>query len=342
MYTYSLRKHVLKFINPAKTSRNVFTERAIYLITLVDVSAGKQGVGEAAPLSLLSIDDVSDYEAILHNKLQEFCEARKLEDVDLAIFPSVRFGIETALRSLTADDQGRMYDTPFTRGEEQIPVNGLVWMNDAETMYQEAIAKINAGFNVIKFKVGALDFDDECRLLEKIRRDYSAFRITLRVDANGAFKPDEAMEQLCELSKFELHSIEQPIATNQWDDMARLCAESPIDIALDEELIGVNVYNQGAKLLDYIKPHYLILKPNLIGGVSIADKWITQARKVDVDWWATSALESNVGLNAIAQWVSTYDATLHQGLGTGGLFTNNLDTRLLLQKGVMSYAEPSK
>ncbi len=337
MYAYTIQQHVLQFIKPAKTSRNVFTERAIYLITLEDLATGKSGVGEAAPLLLLSIDDVSDYEQVLHTKLSQFCESGKLEGIDLVEFPSIRFGIETALLSLQADDAGRMYDTAFTRGEVAIPVNGLVWMNEADKMYEEALTKIAAGFDVIKFKVGALDFDEECRMLERIRKDYSAFKITLRVDANGAFKPDEAMEQLKELKRFELHSIEQPIAADQWEDMAKLCAESPIDIALDEELIGVDVHTRGSALLKAIKPQYLILKPNLIGGVSVADQWIASARKMDIDWWATSALESNVGLNAIAQWVSTYNVTVHQGLGTGALFTNNLATQLILENGQMNY-----
>lgn len=337
MYTYSLQKHVLQFIKPAKTSRNVFTERAIYLITLVDIKTGKQGIGEAAPLLLLSIDDVADYEQVLNAKLTQFCQVSELEETDLGDFPSIRFGIETALLAMQADGAGRVYDTAFTRGKVAMPVNGLVWMNDAEKMYEEAIAKINAGFDVIKFKIGALDFDEECRLLEKIRMDYSAFDITLRVDANGAFKANEALEQLNELKRFELHSIEQPIAVDQWDDMAKLCLESPIDIALDEELIGIDVYKRGAALLKHIKPQYLILKPNLIGGVSVADEWIAQAQKIDVDWWATSALESNVGLNAIAQWVSTYNVTKHQGLGTGSLFSNNLTTKLIVQDGKMSY-----
>lgn len=337
MYSYALSKHILQFIQPAQTSRNTFTDRVIYLITLLDIKTGKHGIGEAAPLLMLSIDDVSDYEKVLHQKMKLFCECGRLEDTDLDAFPSIRFGIETALLSLHADQFGRMYRTPFTLGSGYIPVNGLVWMNDIETMYHEAIAKIKAGFKVIKFKIGALDFDEECRLLERVRNRYSAFDITIRVDANGAFLASEAMEQLNELKRFELHSIEQPIATQQWDDMAKLCKESPIAIALDEELIGVNVWEQGSKLLQNIKPQYLVLKPNLIGGLSLSDAWINEARKFHIDWWATSALESNVGLNAIAQWVSTYDVSLHQGLGTGTLFANNLDTQLIITKGRMHY-----
>lgn len=335
MYTFELKKHVLKFIKPAKTSRNIFTERAIYLITLSHAATGKVGVGEAAPLSLLSIDDVEDYAVLLHQKLTAFCTVGVLDELDLKEYPSIRFGIETALLDM-ASRAGRLYDTAFTRGEKSLPINGLVWMNDIDQMYDEALTKIAAGFSVIKFKIGAHDFDEECRMLEKIRTKYSAFDITLRVDANGAFKPDEAQEQLRELTRFELHSIEQPIAVEQWDDMERLCRESSVDIALDEELIGLDVYAQGEKMLKHIKPKYLILKPNLIGGLSVADEWIRQARKYDIQWWATSALESNIGLNAIAQWVSTYDLELHQGLGTGSLFQNNLPTKLKLSAGYMS------
>lgn len=339
MYSYSLSKHILHFIQPAKTSRNTFTERVIYIITLTNIKTGKQGVGEAAPLLMLSIDDIADYEKVVHQKMKLFCECGRLEDADLDGFPSVRFGIETALLALQADDFGRMYQTPFTRGSQGLPVNGLVWMNDVETMYQEAMDKIKAGYKVIKFKIGALDFDQECRLLERVRNQYSAFDITLRVDANGAFLASEAMEQLNELKRFELHSIEQPIAIQQWDDMAKLCKESPVAVALDEELIGIDVRKEGAKLLQYIKPHFLILKPNLIGGVTLADRWILEARKCHIQWWATSALESNIGLNAIAQWVSTYDVSLHQGLGTGTLFSNNLDTQLTIKNGEMQYTQ---
>ena len=336
-YTYTTKKYDLQFEKPAKTSRNVFTTRTIYIIHLMDTVSGKIGEGEASPLSLLSIDDVSDYEEILKQKLDEFCEVGDVRDMDLFSYPSIRFGIETALLNIGADDAGRMFQTAFTQGKAQIPVNGLVWMNDADTMYHEALSKIEAGFNVIKFKVGALDFDEECRILEKIRSQFSAFKITLRLDANGGFHKDDALEQLKDLSRFEIHSIEQPIAVHQWDSMQQLCVESKIPIALDEELIGQDVSQNGAKLLNYINPAYLILKPNLIGGFAIADHWIELAEKHGVKWWATSALESNIGLNAIAQWVSTYDTEMHQGLGTGGLFTNNLNTNLKLDRGFMTY-----
>lgn len=337
MYTYSLQKHELKFKVPAKTSRNTFTTRNIFLITLNDIQTGKQGIGEASPLSLLSLDDVPNYQLILEKKIDEFCQVGSLDQLSLEAYPSIRFGIETALLNMSADSEGVIFNSDFTARKKAIPVNGLVWMNDSPTMYKEAIEKIQAGFNVIKIKVGALDFDEECRLLEKIRKQFSAFKITLRVDANGAFDAEDALEKLNELKRFELHSIEQPIAAGQWDWMQKICAEGPVDIALDEELIGVNVFEQADKMIKHIKPSYLILKPNLIGGLSISDQWITFAHKHHVGWWATSALESNVGLNAIAQWVSTYQNPLHQGLGTGSLFSNNFSSRLKMEEGHMRY-----
>ena len=336
MYTYTIEKYTLDFKVPAQTSRNIFTTRTIFLIHLKNTITGKMGIGEAAPLSLLSIDDVPNYQSVLENKLDEFCNVNSLEKLNLEAYPSIRFGIETALLNLAAEDD-RMFQTTFTQGKRSMPINGLVWMNDAETMYQEAIQKINAGFNVIKIKVGALDFDEECRLLEKIRQDYSAFKVTLRVDANGSFDSHDALEKIKEFSRFEIHSIEQPIAANQWDWMQKICKESPIDIALDEELLGVQAKEKGDALLRYIQPQYLILKPNLIGGLSVADTWINLANKHHLQWWATSALESNVGLNAIAQWVSTYNNPLHQGLGTGSLFSNNFNTRLKMDQGLISF-----
>ena len=337
MYSYSLEKHELKFKVPAKTSRNVFTTRGIFLITLRNTQTGQEGIGEASPLSLLSVDDVPDYQVVLEKKLQEFCEVGLLDSLSLDSYPSIRFGIETALLNMSADNEGVIFNSDFTARKKSIPINGLVWMNDSAKMYDEAIQKIQAGFDVIKIKVGALDFDEECRLLESIRKQFSAFKITLRVDANGAFSPNDALEKLNELKRFDLHSIEQPIASGQWDWMQKICAESPIDIALDEELIGLNVHEEANKMIKYIHPKYLILKPNLIGGLSISDEWIKWAHKHNLGWWATSALESNVGLNAIAQWVSTYQNPLHQGLGTGSLFTNNFSSRLKIERGQMQY-----
>jgi o-succinylbenzoate synthase len=333
---YNIEEYKLVFKKPATTSRNVFKERLIYLIHLKDIW-GNMGIGEAAPLSLLSIDDVPNYKNILEQKTSELCEPGSSEKLDLLPYPSIKFGLETALLSLQAKGKNPMLDTAFTRGESTIPVNGLVWMDDTEAMFQQALEKIEAGFNTIKFKVGALDFDDECRMLEKLRKQFSAFKITLRLDANGGFKTDEAMQQIKDLSRFEIHSIEQPIQPNQWHDMEKLCLESDIDIALDEELIGINLETEAELMLTTINPQYIILKPNLIGGLANSDRWIELANAHNIGWWATSALESNIGLNAISQWVSTYEPIQPQGLGTGGLFENNLEAPLSLVRGQMHF-----
>lgn len=336
MYSYTIDEHELRFIRPARTSRNVFETRLIYLITITDHATGRSGRGEAAPLSLLSTDDRPDYRAQLERVLDDYCASGELDVADPMQFPSIRFALETAWYDMGHNGEDVLFDTPFTRGEVDIPINGLVWMNSCDEMLTEAFEKIEYGFDVIKFKVGGQDFDEECRMLEKVRERYSAHKVTVRLDANGAFKADEAMEQLRELSRFEIHSIEQPIATQLWDDMARLTREAPIPIALDEELIGLQAPLRN-ELLNHIRPQYIILKPNLIGGLMMADEWVGIAHKNDVKWWATSALEGNVGLNAIAQWVSRYGNPLHQGLGTGSLYSNNIPGRLHLYGGRMHF-----
>jgi O-succinylbenzoate synthase len=230
----------------------------------------------------------------------------------------------------------------FLSKKSGIPINGLVWMNDIDSMEEEANQKINAGFKIIKFKVGALDFDAECRLFERIRKKHSAFDLEIRLDANGAFSPDTALEQLGELSRFEIHSLEQPIRANNWDDMQKICALSPIDIALDEELIGYSNHNESElredarKLLQYIKPKYIILKPTFIGGLDRCDIWAEESWKNEIGWWSTSALEGNIGLFAIAKWASKYmnhPKFMVQGLGTGSLFVKNFPANTEVKNG---------
>jgi len=335
-FQFNVKKHTLEFVKPAKTSRNVFKEREIFVVEIVDPISGKKGMGECGPLRFLSIDDVDHYQEKLQDVLVQWTEKNTLYDLSLEAYPSIVFGLETALLDLKSS-QNQLFQTPFTQGEIAIPVNGLVWMNDAVEMYQEALKKIDQGFDVIKIKVGALDFDEECRLLEKIRKSFSASKITLRLDANGGFKADEAHLQLKELRKFDIHSIEQPIAPQQWDDMAGLVAEKVIPIALDEELISLKYDEDRLKMLKYIQPHYIILKPNLMGGLKSCDQWIQFAQNLGIDWWATSALESNIGLNAIAQWVSQYPISNAQGLGTGALYKNNFDSYLVLEQGQMHF-----
>lgn len=333
MLTYRIETHELEFIKPAKTSRNEFSKRLINLVYLSN-EKGREGVGECAPLSLLSIDDIDDYYQQLEKVCMQLCSGTPFEELELTHLPSIRFGLECALISLEASDA--LFPSSFTRGECQIPINGLVWMNNTESMLMQAFSKAEEGYRCIKFKVGALDFDEECRMLEQFRARYNAFKIEIRLDANGAFHPLEASEQLKELQRFEVHSIEQPIGVNQWDAMANLCHKPLISIALDEELIHTKL-EDASKMLDVINPQFVVLKPNLIGGLSVADQWIQQCQLKSVPWWATSALESNIGLNAIAQWVSQYEPTIYQGLGTGALYKNNFNSPLKIERGYMRF-----
>lgn len=330
--SYSTKELVFK--KPARTSRGEMTSHTAYFIKLQQ--GNRIGYGEAAPLKGLSIDDRPNFE----NKLKECClfinDGCPIDVLDLAAFPSLKFAIETAQLSLAFDESFKVFDTPFYTGTP-IDINGLVWMNTNTEMLEEAFYKVEQGFNCIKFKVGALDFDEECRMLESFRKRYSAFKVSLRLDANGAFSTAEALEKLKDLSRFEIHSIEQPIKAKQEDWMQELCAKTPIDIALDEELIGVDVVYDGLALLKKIKPQYIILKPTLIGGFANADTWIKHAQQHAIGWWATSALESNIGLNAIAQWCSTYQNPLPQGLGTGSLYTNNIQSPLVVDGGHLVY-----
>ena len=325
----NLSERVLHFKQPAGTSRGTYTTRRSWFITLTDEN-GRQGIGECAPLPNLSCDDIPDYA----EKLSAFCESF-VSEANLTPhstlhtpqdYPSMLFGLETALLNLQIGST-MLFDTPFGRGEEGIPINGLVWMGTFEEMRERIEQKLAQGFHCVKLKIGAIDFNQELELLKKIRSRYSRQEIELRVDANGAFSPDDALQKLEQLSLYDIHSIEQPIRQGQWGDMAFLCRESPIPIALDEELIGVNDSYTKAQLLDIIKPAYIILKPSLHGGMAGTKEWIDLANDRHIGSWITSALESNVGLNAIAH-LTAYLYGPHiqrpQGLGTGQLFTDNI------------------
>ena len=261
--------------------------------------------------------------------LQTVCRGiDRIDEIDLSTWSSIRFGVETALLDLQHGGRRMIYPSEFTAGKQAIEINGLIWMGDKRTMASRIDEKLAAGFSCIKLKIGAIDFDDECELLAAIRRRYSREDIELRVDANGAFSPYDALEHLQRLSAYDLHSIEQPIRAGQWEAMARLCEETPLPIALDEELIGITDSTEKLALLETISPQYIVLKPSLIGGFSGAEEWIEFARNCRVGWWITSALESNVGLNAIAQWTAALPVNMPQGLGTGALFTNNIPSPL--------------
>jgi o-succinylbenzoate synthase len=337
MFKASFIPHQLQFKKPAKTSRNTMQTHTVYYVRLQSKVDGKMYWGEAAPLPGLSVDDVT----LIEQKLSECCEAVSngytFNMLDFSGFPSVQFAFETAFLAAQHQEDFLLFDTPFYRHQQPIAINGLVWMNEKETMLQEALEKAANGFDSIKFKVGALDFDEECRMLEAFRKQYNAFKITIRLDANGAFAVDEALEKLQELSRFDVHSIEQPIKPKQWDAMQEVCAKSKMAIALDEELIGVNVATEGQRLLQHIRPQYLILKPTLLGGLKNSEAWVNLAQQQNIGWWATSALESNIGLNAIAQWTATQHLEVPQGLGTGSLYTNNIPSPLVVSNGQLVY-----
>ena len=322
--TFSIQEKLLHFKQPAGTSRGVYTTRKIWLLTVEH--DGRTAIGECAPLPQLSCDDIPDYEAVL----RRFCDiieaTGSIPYDEMRNYPSMLFGVETALAQLSRTD-GLLYDTPFSHGEEGIPINGLVWMGTHDEMLSRLKEKLELGFRCVKLKIGAIDFAKELDLIQHIRKHFSREEVELRVDANGGFTPDVALERLQELARYDIHSIEQPIMAHQWSEMAQLCQLSPLPIALDEELIGVNSTDEKIRLLDTIKPQYIILKPSLHGGVAGTREWIALANERGIGSWITSALESNIGLNAIAQLAADIygpQITMPQGLGTGMLFTDNI------------------
>lgn len=333
--TAHYKKYILNFKQASGTSRGILHTKETFFLKLVDGS--KIGIGECAVFRGLSIDDRTDYE----EKLQWLCnninqDVRYLLN-ELQEFPSIQFGLEQAVLSLQSATPFELFSSKFTESKEDININGLIWMGSESFMKQQIKDKLEAGFSVIKMKIGAIDFETEILVLKSIRKEFSSDKIELRVDANGAFSPSQALEKLKRLSEFEIHSIEQPIKQGQLQEMAELCLNTPIPIALDEELIGIFDVTKKQKLLQIINPQYIILKPSLIGGFKGSEEWIQLAEKQGIQWWITSALESNVGLNAIAQWTYSLKATMPQGLGTGSLFTNNFDCPLEVKNGYLHY-----
>lgn len=334
----TLHTRTLHFKQPAKTSRGQYTSRISRYVVVE--SGGVRGVGECATLPDLSCDERPDYVLLL----RQFCDViertGRIPYEALRPYPSMLFGIETAFAQLAAGGSTALFDTPFARGEVGIPTNGLVWMGSYDQMLARMQEKLDLGFRCIKLKIGAIDFGKELELLRIIRSTFPKDKVELRVDANGAFAPNEAMVRLEQLARYDLHSIEQPIRQHQWADMARLCQESPIAIALDEELIGVNIPSEKERLLDTIHPQYVVLKPSLHGGMMGCEEWVSMAKIRGIGSWMTSALESNVGLNAIAHLAAhTYgtDDIMPQGLGTGQLFTDNIDMPIALRGERMYY-----
>ncbi len=340
--------HLLDFKFEAGTSRGKLTKKETFIIRAEEKNIpAVHGWGEAGPLKGLSVDDVPDF----GKRVAKLCQDLSGKDIKAeeegvllwvashipAELPSLRFAFETALLDLCHGGVKKIFDCPFYESREAIPINGLIWMGDRKFMLEQIDLKLKEGYRCIKMKIGAIDFEQECDLLGYIRSHYDDSKLTLRVDANGAFNPDNVMDRLEQLSKFNIHSIEQPIKAGQLDAMRTLCACSPLPIALDEELIGIGSRQDKIHLLEAILPQYIILKPSLVGGVVATREWIELAENFNVGWWMTSALESNIGLNAIAQLTSSYSPTIPQGLGTGQLYTTNFESPLSIQTGELYY-----
>lgn len=322
--------YTLAFRRPAKTSRTVMhVHRVWYLGVHHPANKALVGWGEVAPIPGLSYENHQQVEQQL--QLLESGQGNSLLANPELLHSSVRFAAETAWLDWEAG--GTKHWQPGLTSASSIPINGLIWMNTFDTMRTEALEKINAGFSTIKLKIGGIDFADECRLLAELRRQFSPDALTIRLDANGAFEPSEALEKLAILSEFSIHSLEQPIRAGNADQLSKIIEKSPIPIALDEELIGLTSSSEKAQLLDDVMPHFVVLKPSLHGGMAGCDEWIQLAEQRGIQWWATSALESNVGLNAVAQWVMNYKLALPQGLGTGMLYSNNISSPWTMENG---------
>lgn len=360
MYKIEISERTLHFKQPAGTSRGVYTTRHSYYLTLTsDELPGVEGVGECATLPDLSCDAKPEYEMTLRQVCQMVEQMGRIPYDMIRAYPSITFGLETAFASFFdaakkfleivptegassssemlkqkgvsvpagMENLTELFDSPFGRGEEGITINGLVWMGTYEEMLARLEEKLQAGFHCVKLKIGAIDFFKELDLIKRIRDVYTKEQVELRVDANGGFLPENAMSQLEALAKYDIHSIEQPIKQHQWPKMAQLCRKTPLPIALDEELIGVNVRSMKQALLDTVRPQYIILKPSLHGGIYGCNEWIELANQRGIGSWITSALESNIGLNAIAHYAAKVygsNVKMPQGLGTGQLFTDNI------------------
>ena len=328
-------KYILHFKQASGTSRGVLIDKETWFIVLE--KDGKKGIGECGILRGLSADDRPDYE----EKLQWVCQNIHLGEAQLwgalLEFPSIQFGIEMAFLSLKSENPFVLFPSDFTNSLQSISINGLIWMGEKSFMKAQIEDKIKQGFTCLKLKIGAIDFDKEMDLLRFIRNNFDEKTIEIRVDANGAFNENEALDKIDKISGFKLHSIEQPIKKNHTDTMSVLCKRTKIPIALDEELIGVFSKAEKENLLLKIKPQFIVLKPSFVGGFRGTSEWISLAEKYNIGWWITSALESNVGLNAIAQFTFLQNNLMPQGLGTGGLYTNNFDCPLTVSEGQLWY-----
>jgi o-succinylbenzoate synthase len=336
-YKVSFHPYSLIFKKPSGTSRGILTTKETWIVKVwQESSPGLLGLGECALFRGLSCDDRPDYEDVLASLSPNLPPLKSLSE-KLKDFPSILFGLETALADLKNGGKRIIYPSAFSEGKQSIRINGLIWMGTKSEMQSQIKNKIAQGFSCLKLKIGAIDFEAELDLLKAIRQEFDVNTIELRVDANGALSPQNALSKLDLLAKLKLHSIEQPIKAGQWEEMAKLCEQTPLPIALDEELIGINDFIQKKLLLETIRPQYIILKPSLHGGFAGSEEWISLANEQKIDWWATSALESNIGLNAIAQWCAIQKNEMPQGLGTGQLYTNNFESPLTLEGENLKY-----
>ena len=350
MLSLEYKPYTLDFNFAAGTSRGVMHQRKVWFLKIGSKYDSVYGIGEVAPLKGLSYDNIESIEAALEEVGKRLVKyiIPKDEGASLELatkicpkgFPSVQFGLEMALLDLVNGGRRLFFDNHFYRAQQSIKINGLVWMGDATEMKHRIKEKISSGFDCIKMKIGAIDFDEELELLRYMRQQSP--NLIIRVDANGAFDVRDALRRLKELKDLNLHSIEQPILPSQLEAMQLLCAKGAVKVALDEELVGHFGYRDKEKLLDFLKPPYIVLKPSLLGGFEQTRQWIRLAEEREIGWWITSALESNVGLNAICQLTATYRNNLHQGLGTGQLYHNNIDSPLQVEAGEIRYLSVKK
>jgi o-succinylbenzoate synthase len=328
-------KHTLNFKQPSGTSRGVLKTKDSWFLIIEENN--HLSIGECSIIEGLNPETPELVDKIFPIIVDLLNNDKPIDEGIFDNAPSIKFAYEMAQKDRETGAKRTLFKTEFTEGKG-IPINGLIWMGEPAYMLSQIKQKLNAGYNCLKLKIAAIDFEDEINLLSKIRKKYNSDDLEIRVDANGGFSNIEARNRLQRLSEYDIHSIEQPIAPGQWEEMAKIVYESPIPIALDEELIGINGLAQKNELIDTIKPHYLIFKPSLLGGYAESEEWISIANENDIKWWITSALESNIGLSAIAQWTSSLDLKMKfQGLGTGQLFTNNIPSPLHIDRGYLHY-----
>ena len=342
MIQAKLIRREFRFQRPATTSRGTYLKKEVYFILISHADDPSiAGIGECSLFPGLSCDDVKGFKEKLKQTVDRINQGEYYTNMDLTEWPSINFALETAWKDFRANGSKILYPSGFTEGKDSMGINGLIWMDNREEMIRQIQTKLDDGFTCLKMKIGALDLHEELEVLKFIRDRFDSEEIEIRVDANGAFHPDEALEMIKMLSDYELHSIEQPIAPGHPEEMARLCETSPVPIALDEELIGKHTGSAKRKLIETISPHYLVLKPGLLGGLASCREWINLADENNTAWWITSSLETNIGLNAIAQWTYTLQNPIFHGLSTGSLYNNNIPSPLYLH-GERLYFDPDR